>query len=61
MFPVFMNMYEKLRKHSEEEWMDLKKHWIDTIFHFLSPLCESGWIEKMGMKKVWHIFELRHA
>jgi hypothetical protein len=61
MFPVFMNMYEKLRKHSETEWMDLKKHWIDTIYHFLSPLCETGWLEEKGVDKVWHIFELRHA
>lgn len=61
MFPVFMNMYEKLREHSETEWMDLKMHWIDTISHFLSPLCETGWMEEKGMDKVWHIFELQHA
>jgi hypothetical protein len=60
MFPVFMNMYEKIREISEEDWLDLKTHWIKTIFHFLSPLCETKWMEDMDMEKGWHIFQLNH-
>ncbi|MDH3974315.1 MAG: hypothetical protein OEV42_08550 [Deltaproteobacteria bacterium] len=56
MFPVFMNMYEKLRTYSEDEWMDLKKHWIETAYHFFSPMCDTEWME---MENVWHIFELQ--
>ncbi|MDH3974316.1 MAG: hypothetical protein OEV42_08555 [Deltaproteobacteria bacterium] len=59
MFPVFMNMYEKLLTHSDEELLDLKKHWIETAFHFFSPLCDTGWMENMKMENGWHIFELK--
>jgi len=59
MFPVFMNMYEKLSKLSREDLMDLKQHWIDTVYHFLAPLCDESWMDNMGMKRLWHIFELK--
>ena len=59
MFPVLMNMYEKLRSHSVDDLLDLKAHWIEVAYHFLSPLCEVEWMENLGMEKLWHIFELR--
>jgi len=55
MFPVFMNMYEKLLACSKNDWIDVKKHWIDTAYHFLSPMCEHK------EKNVWHIFEVKHS
>ena len=61
MFPVFMNMYEKLRSHSVDDLLDLKAHWIEVAYHFLSPLCEVEWMEEMGMEKLWHIFQLRRT
>ena len=61
MFPVFMNIYETLRKHSHEDLLEIKEHWIETVYYFLAPLCETEWMDKMGMRKTWHIFELRPA
>ncbi|MFH1318653.1 MAG: hypothetical protein ABIH71_06530 [Candidatus Omnitrophota bacterium] len=59
MFPVFMNMYEKLRMFNQDDLLDLKRHWIDTAHHFLSPLCNDQWMKNMD--KAWHIFELRRV
>ncbi|MFH1318654.1 MAG: methyltransferase domain-containing protein [Candidatus Omnitrophota bacterium] len=59
MFPVFMNMYGKLKRCGQQDWMDVKRHWIDTSYHFLGPLCDCEWMEKMKMDKLWHIFELK--
>jgi SAM-dependent methyltransferase len=61
MFPVFMHIYEALLQESREEWLNVKNHWIETAFHFLAPLCETEWMERMQMAKVWHIFELQGA
>jgi hypothetical protein len=58
MFPVFMNMYEKLKNSiSSSEFLELKQHWIDTISHFLEPLCDTSWMAQM--EHLWHIFELK--
>lgn len=59
MFPVFMNIYETLKRQSFSDWHNIKEHWIDTAFHYLAPLCDVEWMEQAGMKKVWHIFELQ--
>ena len=61
MFPVFMNMYDTLRQHRPEEWRRLKEHWIETVYYFLAPLCEMEWMERMGMQKVYHAFQLTPA
>ncbi len=58
MFPVFMNMYESLRQHRPQEWRALKEHWIETVYYFLSPLCETAWMDQMQMERVYHAFEL---
>jgi SAM-dependent methyltransferase len=58
MFPVMMQIYEILRQHQPADWADIKEHWIETAFHFLAPLCEIEWMERMEQEKVWHIFEL---
>ena len=58
MFPVLMNIYEKLKKSStSDEFIELKEHWTETINHFLDPLCDTSWMYKM--EKLWHIFELK--
>jgi len=59
MFPVFMNIYEKIKHHSIDDWIDFKQHWIDVVFHFMSPLCDSTWMKKEKMPDLWHIFELK--
>jgi serine/threonine protein kinase len=61
MFPVFMNMYEKVKKASPEKFIELKKHWIDTVTDFMLPLCENEWMTKMGMLNTWYFFELQKA
>ena len=58
MFPVFLNMYHRLRNESIDEWLDLKTHWIETALHFLRPLCDAAWLDRMNQKKLWYIFEL---
>jgi len=57
MFPVFMNMYEKLKHHSPGDLLDLKKHWIETVLYFFSPLCDVA--SQDAKDKAWHIFELK--
>ena len=61
MFPVFMNMYEKVKKASPEKFIEIKKQWIDTVADFLLPVCESVWMTKMGMVDTWYFFELEKA
>lgn len=58
MFPVFMRMYEALRQHRPEDWRGLKQHWIDTVYYFLAPLCETRWMDEMNMERVYHAFQL---
>lgn len=58
LFPVLMDIYETLRANGLEDWRRIKEHWIETAFHFLSPLCETDWMDRLNMVKVWHIFEL---
>lgn len=61
MFPVFMHIYEALSQHSPGELLSVKTQWIDTAFHFLAPLCETDWMERMQIPNVWHIFDLQRA
>jgi predicted SAM-dependent methyltransferase len=61
MFPVFMHIYEALLKASREEWLSVKSQWIENLVHFLAPLCETEWMDRMQMPKVWHIFELQSS
>lgn len=58
MFPVFMDVYETLRSKCPSDWLRIKENWIKTAYHFLSPLCETDWMERMEMEKVWHTFEV---
>jgi len=58
MFPVFMNIREALQNAPSADFLDIKKQWIDTCFHFLSPMCDSNWAEALGSKPLWHAFEL---
>jgi hypothetical protein len=58
MFPVFMDVYETLREKSPDDLRRIKRHWMDTAFHFLSPLCEADWMDRMGLEKLWFVFEL---
>ena len=58
MFPVFMDIYETLKKGDAADLARIKKSWVDTCFHFLAPLCDVAWMERAGYPKVWHLFEL---
>jgi hypothetical protein len=61
MFPVFMNMYETVKKISPSDLKDLKKHWVDTVYDLAEPLCVTDWIDKKypNAEKAWFIFELK--
>src|SRR5207248_7290695 len=59
LFPVLMDIYETLRQRTPDDWRRIKEHWIETAFHFLAPLCETDWMDRLNMGKVWHIFELK--
>ena len=58
MFPVFLNMYHRLRTASPDHWRDLKTHWIETVKHFLTPLCDTAWLDRINQPKLWYLFEL---
>ncbi len=58
MFPVFMNMYEKLLAASPDEWLSFKKDWIARIDLLLSPFVDDEILSNFGHERVWHIFEL---
>ena len=57
MFPVFMNMYEKLKKVSPEKFLEIKRQWIDTVSDFMLPLCETEWINKENIPNTWYLLE----
>jgi hypothetical protein len=59
MFPVMVNMYHRLRRASLPEWRDLKSHWIETVEHFLAPLCSPDWREPVPGPRLWQVMELR--
>ena len=61
MFPVLMHIYETLRQRCPEDWLQIKAHWIKTMLHFMEPLCETEWMERLQMEQVWHLFALRPA
>lgn len=61
MFPVFLQMYSLLKAGSAEDFLDLKQHWIETIYHFMAPLADLRWQESEGYPTLWHLYELRHA
>jgi hypothetical protein len=58
MFPVFLSMYEKIKKVSPEKLMEIKEQWINTVSDFMLPLCDSEWMSKTGMQNTWYFFEL---
>ena len=58
MFPVFLNMYEKIKKVSPENLMEIKEQWISTVADFMLPLCDSEWMSKTGMQNTWYFFEI---
>ena len=57
MFPVFMSMYEILKKASPDKFLDIKKQWIDTVSDFMMPLCESKWMMEKNLQNTWYCFE----
>ena len=59
MFPVFMNMYQRLRQVSPEGLLDLKEHWIECVEHFLLPMCRRDWMAQMGHPDLWNMYEFR--
>ena len=56
MFPVFMNMYEKLKSLTPEGWLDVKRHWIEAMEYFLKPLCDTTTMS--DRPQCWHVFQL---
>jgi hypothetical protein len=61
MFPVFMNMYEKLKFLSPSTFLEYKAQWIDTVCDFMLPLCETEWMKNFDMPNTWQFFELEKS
>jgi hypothetical protein len=61
MFPVFLQMYSMLKACPPDDILDVKRHWIDTIYHFMEPLADPGLQDAHGHSTLWHLYELRHA
>lgn len=58
LFPILMNMYERLSKGRPEDLVSLKRSWVDRLHVLLDPFVEDGTTENFGPDKLWHIFEL---
>jgi len=58
MFPVFMNMYERLERASPGEWLAFKLGWIRHLAELLTPLCTGPLAEADDDSMLWHVFEL---
>lgn len=58
LFPVLRETYEALQGKARGDFERIKQSWIDTIYHFLSPLCETDWMNLTESDTVWHLFEL---
>lgn len=61
MFPVFLQMYSMLKACPPEDFLDVKRHWIDTAYHFMSPLADPTWQQNDTSSALWYLYELRHA
>ncbi len=61
MFPVLIDMYRRLRAASPEGLLDLKRHWMATVFDLLSPLCDPAALAAAGACPLWHAFKLGRA
>lgn len=61
MFPVLLEMYSLLKSCSAEHFLDVKQHWIETVYHFMAPLAELHWQQQPQSSTLWHLYELRHA
>jgi hypothetical protein len=59
MFAVLMNMYEKIRAHSPEALLELKRNWIDQVEFFISPFVDDECLAGFGDERLWHIFALQ--
>lgn len=60
MFPVLLQIYQKLEKSNPRGLRHLKQRWLKSITHFMIPLCS---IPEKGIhgKRLWHAFELQHV
>ena len=57
MFPVLLEGYQKIKKNDFNEFLKFKKIWIDTVEHFMGPLCDINYSKSKDL--LWHIYELR--
>jgi hypothetical protein len=57
LFPVLSRMRTLLRQCSAEEFIQVKRHWVDTCAHFLRPLCGDD-LNEGREQGTWHAFEL---
>ena len=61
LFPVLMNIYQKLRGQSLEAWREVKRQWLEVVGGYLTPLCHGDWVETASTTLVWHLFDLRRS
>jgi hypothetical protein len=60
MLPPLLEMYAALLRISRDDWREVKRHWIDTVYDLTAPLCDVEWQHKLGYADLWHVYELKH-
>ena len=58
MFPVLLRAYALLRSGDINEFLHLKRQWIDTEYAFLEPLCNLGPESSDFGVPLWHAYQL---
>lgn len=59
-FPSLLKMANKIREHSKEDYLGIKRHWMENLFFLLEPFKDTAWLAKAGpVQYVWNSFILR--
>lgn len=61
MFPALMEAYTRLRRGNLAGLLAVKRQWIETVLHFMGPLCDPALGGGMAGPYLWHAYELRHG
>jgi SAM-dependent methyltransferase len=58
MFPALLEAYSLLRSADLEEFIRIKRRWIDTEYDFLLPMCDVGPEFGVEGELLWHAYRL---
>lgn len=59
LFPALLHMYGLIRRElPADTFLEIKRYWIETCTHHLTPMLDESWMQNLGMNNHWHAFKL---